>query len=295
MNINSKIAKDLIDLGLLKSDENPEIFSEKTRDKSDILVLKASSGVIFLSTDEHVVKGYYEDLSSYEYWGEASRQYITSKTFQDDHRRATMIRPIVSGRTWLDVGTEMGGVLDILKGYAKEILAVEPQNVARQSLIDAGYSAYSDISEVRNGSIDVITAFHVLEHVPDNLGFLSQMRQKLKPGGRICIEVPHARDALLVKFDCKAFRESTLWSEHLILHTRESLSAFIGKAGFVDVQITGVQRYNIANHMHWLSKGLPGGHNEWNYLSNPIMDELYEKQLSSLDMTDTLVAWARAR
>lgn len=40
------------------------------------------------------------------------------------------------------------------------------------------------------GPVDVITLFHVLEHVPEPYGLLAKCRQWLAPGGRLILEVP---------------------------------------------------------------------------------------------------------
>ena len=36
------------------------------------------------------------------------------------------------------------------------------------------------------------------------------------------------------------------------LHTKKSLTKFLSTSGFRDIEILGVQRYNIANHFGWL-------------------------------------------
>jgi hypothetical protein len=90
-----------------------------------------------------------------------------------------------------------------------------------------------------------------------------------------------------------AFRSFTLWSEHLILHTRESLRRFVEAAGFVDVRVSGHQRYPLANHLHWLKEGRPGGHVHWSMLRDDGLDAAYAAVLVRLDLTDTLIVDAR--
>jgi SAM-dependent methyltransferase len=132
--------------------------------------------------------------------------------------------------------------------------------------------------------------FHVLEHIPDPIPFLRAMRTRLRPGGIAVIEVPHARDALLSIYESEAFRDFTLWSQHLVLHTRASLSAFVTDAGFGTVRIEGVQRYPLANHLFWLAKGRPGGQAQWPELADVTLDAAYLATLDRLDATDTLLA-----
>ncbi len=113
-------------------------------------------------------------------------------------------------------------------------------------------------------------------------------------GGRIIVEVPHANDFLLSTLNNEAFKAFTFWSEHLILHTRQSLKVFLETAGFVNVTVQGFQRYPLVNHLHWLAQGKPGGHVSWKHLRAQAMDRAYEDFLKSIDQTDTLIAVAEA-
>jgi hypothetical protein len=101
--------------------------------------------------------------------------------------------------------------------------------------------------------------------------------------------VPHARDALFTLYDCDAFKRFTFWSEHLVLHTRQSLAILLKAAGYPVAQIIVYQRYPLANHLYWLSKRAPGGHQIWKMLSRADLDMAYSGALSTIDGTDTLV------
>ena len=119
------------------------------------------------------------------------------------------------------------------------------------------------------------------------------MKKKLKKGGVVIIEVPHANDFLLDILELGSFKRFTLWSQHLILHTRISLKAFLKEAGFSNILIQGVQRYPLSNHLRWIGDKKPGGHKS--IISSIDSDELYEayeNSLQKLDATDTLVAIA---
>ena len=117
------------------------------------------------------------------------------------------------------------------------------------------------------------------------------MYKKLRVGGKIIIEVPHANDFLL--HNSKEFMKFSLWSEHLILHTYQSLKLFLEDSSFKDIYIKGIQRYPLSNHLNWLSKGTPAGHkNNFSLiLSNDLEDE-YCKSIISANMCDTLMAIA---
>ena len=202
--------------------------------------------------------------------------------------------PLVRNRKWLDVGSGFGGQLDVLAKEAGEILAVEPQADARACLESLGYRTHPWLEEVPDQDINTITLFHTFEHIADPMGMLKQIRQHLRPGGSVVIEVPHAADLLLSFLDLEAFKSFTFWSEHLILHTRQSLQRMLEVAGFENISIEGVQRYPLANHLHWLSQSRPGGHERWSMLRSEGLDREYSNLLKGLDATDTLWATATA-
>jgi 2-polyprenyl-3-methyl-5-hydroxy-6-metoxy-1,4-benzoquinol methylase len=138
-----------------------------------------------------------------------------------------------------------------------------------------------------------MVSFHVLEHLPDPIEVLTEIKLKVKSGGLVIIEVPHARD-LLLTLGNKEYKNFTLWSQHLILHTRDSLRKLLRYTGFTDVEIEGVQRYPLSNHLNWLANGKPGGHKSpLSIIDSDELSKAYCNSLSKLDQTDTLVAVAR--
>lgn len=277
----------------LSTADSFEPYHHRVRDRDNITVSRCRrSGVIVLDSIGQVEDGYYEAKGGLEYWPAPDRAKALRATEADDRRRAAMIRELLPGRRWLDVGTGLGGVLDLAGSTADGVAAVEPQPGPRSLLDGLGYRTYASIADVPDAAFDLITLFHVYEHIPDPLGFLQVLRRKVAPGGQLCIEVPHAHDALLDLYGSETFREFTLWSEHLILHTRESLRRFVKAAGFAICRIEGIQRYPLANHLHWLAKGRPGGHHVWSELCREDLDRSYARLLADLDRTDTLLAWA---
>ncbi|OGE82667.1 MAG: hypothetical protein A2846_03350 [Candidatus Doudnabacteria bacterium RIFCSPHIGHO2_01_FULL_49_9] len=151
---------------------------------------------------------------------------------------------------------------------------------------------YSSIAEVRDNDFEIVTLFHVMEHLVNPVEELAAIRTKMAKGGKIVIEVPHARDFMISFLENEPFKQFTFWSEHLILHTRESLRIFLETAGFRNITIQGFQRYPLANHLHWLVRGQPSGHEIWRELRTPMLDQAYAGMLDGIDRTDTLIAIA---
>jgi 2-polyprenyl-3-methyl-5-hydroxy-6-metoxy-1,4-benzoquinol methylase len=281
----------LVSLGVCDPSSIAEIHP-RVRDRDDIAVLRCSkSGVIFLSRSDHVTQSWYADRQTLSDWSTGSREDAVAACRADDARHASQFGSLVRNRRWLEVGTGAGGILDLLAASAVRACAVEPQEGARRALEACGYQVYASIEEVGDARFDTVTMFHVLEHLPDPVAMLRQVAGRLAENGRVVIEVPHAKD-FLIWTGSDAFRAFTFWSEHMILHTRASLEAVCRAAGLDVLEISGCQRYPLANHLHWLAKGLPNGQHEWSFLVNEDLDRAYAATLAQLDMTDTLIAIA---
>ncbi|MCK5683765.1 class I SAM-dependent methyltransferase [bacterium] len=282
----------LINLGI--SDQQSIVpFYPQVRDNDNISVLKCSkSEVILLSDNSHVKASHYSEHDDFTYWNASDIQKAKLATYEDDERRYQQYKQLIYNKNWLDIGTGSGGLLDKLSPLTSETIAVEPQTKARHAIRESGYTVYSYLSDVIEKDFDIITLFHVFEHLDNPIEHLVDIHAKLNSNGKLIIEVPHARDFLISFLDLEAFKAFTFWSEHLILHTRESLRLFLQKAGFKNITISGYQRYPLSNHLHWLAKEKPGGHIIWHQLNSDELEHAYSNILNKLDYTDTLIATA---
>jgi 2-polyprenyl-3-methyl-5-hydroxy-6-metoxy-1,4-benzoquinol methylase len=282
----------LLELRAIK-ESKIEIFHDRTRDRLDVKVYKCTeSGVIFLSTSKHMTIHHYEQKTNFVYGKDDSRKESIIASLEDTQRRETFLKPLIANKKWIDIGTGQGAILERLSKYAKDSAGVEPQAFANNELKSLGYKMYNNVEELENTDYDVVSLFHVLEHVIDPIDLLKKINSKMKVGAKIVIEVPHANDILISLLNLESFKDFTFWSEHLILHTRESLNLLLKYCGFTSIYVQGVQRYPLSNHLHWLSKNKPGGHNIWNFLNSSNIISSYETTLSGLNLTDTLLLTA---
>ena len=80
----------------------------------------------------------------------------------------------------------------------------------------------------------------------------------------------------------------------MILHTKDSLNAFLSATGFCDIEVFGYQRYPMTNHLGWLATGLPGGQKSFPADgSEGLYQKFYEDLLIINDRTDTIIAIAK--
>ena len=283
----------LTSLGVL-SYATTELYATRTRDNQNLLVYRdTQSGVIFID-DFYVGDMTYRTGEWHTAPLPAGGTPKGSDEVGDVPRRLATARPFIRGRRVCDFGCGSGDFMRAAIGIASGVEGVELEETARLTLKREGFQV-SDSLDGLDGPFDVVTMFHVLEHLPSPVAELNEIRNRLVPEGKgtIIVEVPHACDALLSIFECEGFRDFTLWSQHLVLHTRESLSRLLKACGFRNIKIIGVQRYNLANHITWLRYGRAGGHRS--ALSALVTRELaqaYENSLVRLDATDTLLAIA---
>ena len=171
---------------------------------------------------------------------------------------------------------------------------MEPESRLNNHFQDHGLTIFRNLSEIPQevieGGYDVITLFHVLEHLPDPKSTLIELSKMLADRGQIIIEVPNADDALLTLYNNEAFSHFTYWSCHLYLFTAKTLEMLISQIGLKVNYIKQFQRYPLANHLYWLSKGKPGGHTYWHFLNSPEIHAAYEKQLAAIGKCDTIIA-----
>jgi SAM-dependent methyltransferase len=79
----------------------------------------------------------------------------------------------------------------------------------------------------------VVTLWHVLEHVPDPLEQLAEIRRVLKPGGLLVVEVPNARSATFSLTKEKWYYLDV--PRHLQHFTPSTIDAVLGQAGFTKI------------------------------------------------------------
>jgi 2-polyprenyl-3-methyl-5-hydroxy-6-metoxy-1,4-benzoquinol methylase len=111
--------------------------------------------------------------------------------FRDRLRR---IRAMKGDGRLLDVGCATGIFLDMARAQGFQVFGVEPTPyLAAEASARLGLDVYAGTLERANLpalSFDVVTLFHVIEHVSSPLNLLTEVHRILKPGGLLCLETP---------------------------------------------------------------------------------------------------------
>ena len=126
--------------------------------------------------------------------------FIKRKAIRDKVKLINSYQP-VKGRI-LDIGAGTGDFLLECKNQNWEILGIEPNDKAKGIAVGKGIKFGDTIEKLESNSFDVITMWHVLEHVPDVEHQVAELKRLLKPSGTIIIAVPNFKS-----YDANHYKE----------------------------------------------------------------------------------------
>jgi SAM-dependent methyltransferase len=140
---------------------------------------------------------------------------------------ARELRRLPAPGSALDIGAAGGGNTRVLRSHGWRPLALEFAPTAAQIARERGLDVIrADARElpVRTASMDLVTAFDILEHIEEDYLAAAEITRVLRPGGTALIAVP---------------ADMALWSEHdtavghVRRYTRGTLAEVIVKGGLV--------------------------------------------------------------
>ena len=147
------------------------------------------------------------------------------------NRKLKLINSFTSeDKNLLDVGCGTGDFLQIAQQNDWIVFGVEPNNEARQIANSKTNNSVSDIEqllEFPKQSFDVITLWHVLEHLPNLEEQVSILKSLLRENGRLIIAVPNYKS-----YDAEYYKN--FWAafdvpRHLWHFNQESISKLFSK------------------------------------------------------------------
>ena len=279
---------------LCGEEEKIQMIHKGCRDDSTRNVMRCNScGLVFLDKQEFQMDDLYENSGMHQ---EDEYDFIKwlEETREDDSRRAEYIRnsEYVKQRESIDIldfGCGNGGLLRILNEDEQFAChGVELETAACNQINSAGIECLADICMYGEKKFDVITMFHVIEHILRPEELLAKVSHYLKEDGILIIETPNADDALLTRFGCSSFADFTYWSLHVFLYNSSTLEEIVKRSGYEIIENEQLQRYPITNHLYWLSKDKPGGHEKLKDYYDERMNQFYCEMLREKRECDTL-------
>jgi 2-polyprenyl-3-methyl-5-hydroxy-6-metoxy-1,4-benzoquinol methylase len=126
-------------------------------------------------------------------------QFVRSFTLKNKVKIISHFQP--EKGNLLDIGAGTGHFLDLAKKKGWNVTGIEPDDDAKKLASDKGITFVKDIDSLGKQDFDVITMWHVLEHVPDLDEQIKHLKRILKPEGTLIIAVPNFRS-----FDAKHYK-----------------------------------------------------------------------------------------
>ena len=214
---------------LCGSDRNKFFARSKFRDRDVFNRICLNCGLVFQSPcmDDDEAAAFY--ATEYRLLNEGSNS-PTARNMSVQHARAESLagfaRPVIDRlASHLDIGCSMGILLRRFeKEYHCHPVGIEPGEAHRNIARHAGLTVYASLEELEQnerGRFGLISMAHVLEHLPDPVGYLAHLRETLlDPAGWLLIEVPNL------------YAHDSFETAHLVAYSAHTVQQTLGKAGF---------------------------------------------------------------
>lgn len=122
----------------------------------------------------------------------------TYRQLDDEPTVPHLLRRVLDASTGslIDVGCGEGALLDRLRtqyGDAWSLTGYEVSTLRADLARSHGHAVLTSsdgVVPVADGTFDVVTACHVIEHVPDDVDFARELMRVARPGGFVYVETP---------------------------------------------------------------------------------------------------------
>ncbi len=159
--------------------------------------LCSNCGTVFQSprmTDDSL-KSYYEAeyVSQHQQATGVTEKELRIQAGRARHLVRMLMAEVTAVERHLDIGSSTGSLMLAINGeYGTEAIGIEPAKVYRDYCAARGLTVIPDLESLSNGPFDLITMAHVVEHLPDPVNYVQEVREEwLTPEGTLLVEVPN--------------------------------------------------------------------------------------------------------
>lgn len=211
------------------------VFATKDRKGNPLRTVRCPGcNLVFsnpMPTDEELDR-YYAEAYRFDYKGshKPKARRVLRATELALHHTGYIARHVPPGAKTLDVGSGGGEMVYVLKRLGYDAHGIEPgEGYGRFSRDAYGIDVHVGpfrTYEAKPGSFDLVTCYHVLEHLPRPGEFFDFIAGLLRKGGHLIVQVPN-----IAKKD-GSFRNRFHFA-HVHHFSPATMKAFAEKSGFV--------------------------------------------------------------
>ncbi len=188
-------------------------------------------------------------------WEGRYREWVLRR---DQLRWLCSVCPEAAGKRLLDIGCGGGAFLRLAAeaGFDAHGLerSAEAAELAEEAAPGRVFKCTADELAQQGESFDVLTLFHLLEHVPDPFRYLKHLRKLLRPGGLALVQVPNRASLQARLFGSRWYGLDC--PRHLYNYSLFSVQHLLGRAGY---RILSVEHYSLRdNAAAFVSSLFPG-------------------------------------
>jgi 2-polyprenyl-3-methyl-5-hydroxy-6-metoxy-1,4-benzoquinol methylase len=185
-----------------------------------------------------------------------------------------------------DVGAGAGSFLDLVKGFSKQTIAIEPAQQYHHALSAKGHTVFSytqDALKDHRAQAEIVTCFSVIEHIDEPVMFMNELVSLCKPGGTVIISTPNSED-WLINFLPSTYKPFFYRVVHKWYFSGDALKQLAEKSGLKNVAIKYKQRFNLTNALQWIKEGKPTGNSD--ALFSESLESSYQQEVEKTGKAD---------
>ncbi|HEY8174646.1 MAG TPA: class I SAM-dependent methyltransferase [Gemmatimonadaceae bacterium] len=215
-----------------------------------------TSSQFYADIDERVYREYFEPFRSGQY-------------------RETLARlkaRVPQGASLLDVGASYGWLVRVARDLGWNAIGIEPARIQVEASV-AEYVLQSTLDDyvtrAKHARADVVTMWHVLEHIPDLVTTMAELRAVCAEGGHLLIAVPNAEGRMfrlavwLARFGARGLLRELFYLRNPNMHyhyfTPAGLTSLLTRCGFAVEDVFTLEAFDWRRAHMRIGRTIPRG------------------------------------